>query len=86
MYVSYFMIYEPSNEWILSFEKLHYFHIYRTLSDWLSEWFLGKHFLQVQPSPGHSEQGFQTTDYKALLQICDSFHEADDLSHSTSLT
>ncbi len=30
IYNSYFMIYEPS---ILSFEKLHYLHIYRTLSD-----------------------------------------------------
>ncbi len=37
----------------LSFEKLHYFTA-------LSK-FLGKHFLEVQPSPGHSEQGFQAT-------------------------
>ncbi len=31
---------------ILSFEKLHYFEIYRTLSDWLSKWvsFLGSTF------------------------------------------
>ncbi len=42
--------------------------------------FLGKHFLQVQPSPGHSAQGFQTTTiWTTKRDICDSFHEADDL-------
>ena len=45
----------------------------------LTEWVLGKHFLQVQP---HSAQGFQTTtnNYNLdassdFLQIFDSFHD-----------